>query len=230
MNPSGILRTRREGRRSGFPAALARAVLLLFAVPALAAAAGDGVPRVSMSAGGVLVPGQSVAVAWDALPPDVEEFELLLRCELPRPLTIRLTESENPSVRGFTWRVPGVACTGARLVVRVGEAGRESEWAVGPSFEIRPNRERPVQRLSFVRGEFWISDRPVVAAVMGGADALRRAAPRGEIPGEAVLSRASVRPPESGGPRDLLPEGPMAGPGRPGGAAGRAPLHLPLRI
>jgi len=95
-----------------------------------------GLASIRVSGGGVLHKGQVVNLTWDALPKDTEEFELLLLCEAPVPITLRLTECEEPELRFFSWRVPGLPSLRARIVLRRGEKGDESLWAQSQPFQI----------------------------------------------------------------------------------------------
>jgi hypothetical protein len=104
--------------------------------------------------------GQTLAVTWDSLPPATEEFELLLRCEAPVAITLRLTESQDPGLANFFWRVPGIPCDRARLILRRGEGGRETTWAQSEPFRIEVAPSAPVPRVTFLSGEYWVEDGP----------------------------------------------------------------------
>ena len=107
-----------------------------------------------------LRPGQAVRVHWTALPPGAEEFELLLRCESPVPITLRLTESQDPDLAYFLWRVPGISCDRARLLLRQGMEGREVLWAQSEPFRIEVSPSAATPKVAFLSGEYWVEDGP----------------------------------------------------------------------
>lgn len=188
----------RPGCRGG-GAALACAALLLLS---LASAAG---PRegaaVRLEGGSALSSGQVVRVTWDPLPPDTEEFELLLRCDLPLPVTLRLTESRDPASRDYLWRVPNAPCLSARLLLRRGGEEGEVLWAESAPFRILLPRGEPVSEAAYLRGELWLSPLPPrpSAGLREGAPALL------PLPGrppsaELVLPSKALAAPERGEP------------------------------
>ena len=107
---------------------------------------------------GPLVAGQEVTVSWDGLPAGTEEFELLLACDEPVPLTIRLTESMDPELTAYAWRVPHVACDVARLQLRAGIDEREVVWAASAPFRITASTEGAPDAVREHGGELWMED------------------------------------------------------------------------
>lgn len=105
-----------------------------------------------------LEPGQKVRITWSRLPPDTEEFELLLKCESPFVFKVRLTECKDPGLDAISWIVPRIPCQRARLLLRRGERGREIDWAWSRPFSIRGGLCAPVQKTAYYRGEFWATD------------------------------------------------------------------------
>lgn len=106
--------------------------------------------------GGPFDPGITVAATWAPLPPGTEEFELLLRCDLPTPITLRLTECERPELCSLEWIVPNLPCRGATLLLRLGLGGRELTWAQSETFRICADARLPVASAFFSRGELWL--------------------------------------------------------------------------
>ena len=151
---------RKGAGRSFFPVAAAVLAALLSSLGSLAQAPSAQRPpaAIRVEGGSALSAGQVVRVTWDALPPDTEEFELLLRCDLPRPLVVRLTESEDPRTGDFLWRVPSVPCLGARLLLRRGEGGEESLWAQSETFLIRPEPGGRISQVAHREGELWLPE------------------------------------------------------------------------
>jgi hypothetical protein len=213
-------------------------VAAAFAFAALAPAAwagGPASPRLTVGEGGTLRAGALVRVAWDAVPPDTAEFELLLKIERPAPLKLRLTECQDPATASLVWRVPDLPCGEARLVLRRGERRRETTWAVSETFSIAAagliELREASERVTFRDDELWMdvspSTRPTELDLdrrftEGGplqnlpACALRTAEDFAVGPAEdSALYRSSL---------GIL----LARPARP--VFPRMPLRLPLRI
>lgn len=131
-----------------------------------------GLSAIHVSGGAILRKGQIVTVTWDALPPDTDEFELLLQCEPPISIRLRLTECEEPEMRSFAWRVPDLPALEARIVLRRGEKGRELLWARSEPLQIiggadfaEPVVERRASvenapRVLLRDGELWLQENP----------------------------------------------------------------------
>lgn len=174
--------------------------------------------------------GQVVRVTWDALPRDTEEFELLLRCDLPSPLVVRLTESKDPATADFRWRVPSVPCLSARLLLRRGDGAEESLWAQSEPFLIRPEPGGKVARVAHMQGELWLPENGTCARAFRWETEASLVPELGDLPAGALspapapLARpAPCASPRSGAARDRRLR-------NAGLTMGRAPLNLPLRI
>ena len=68
--------------------------------------------------------GEVVTLRWTSLPPETEEFELLLSLDGGRQF-IRLTEMQEPDLESLEWRVPNLPSSDAHLRLRVGLNGEE---------------------------------------------------------------------------------------------------------
>lgn len=133
------------------------AISLLWAAVA-ASAACVPLDEISLSAGATLRAGEDVSLAWPTLPSDTDEFELLLLCEEPLRLKVRLTESRSPDITRFTWRVPAFPSGRARLLLRRGGLGGERLWARSHPFEIRSALGQMVHSVEWRSGELWLSE------------------------------------------------------------------------
>lgn len=213
------------------PHGLFAGVFLAFAgfVSLSSAAAASDLKAVTLSAAGDLRPGQEITVTWEPLPPDTEEFELLLRLEAPVALTLRLTECEDPSVEHLSWRVPAVPCDRATLLLRHGRKRREALWGMSLPFSIRRVPRGTLQRVTLRLGELWVCDAPAPHAIertaagitpfpSGGADPLEGGQPSGwTVPPNSRRFVQLSRPP---GPRWGARYGDSHG----------SPFRTPLRI
>jgi len=205
------------------------AACALCAATAAASAAVADPPVLRVEEGAILHGGQSVRVTWTALPAGAEEFELLLRCESPLSLTLRLTECEDPSLADLSWRVPELPCGRARLLLRFGDEGRESLWAQSEPFRIIPGSPAGTERVVLQDGELWLREGPAQAHDGLGAGALSVASAPGGTPCEAAIPplAAGFQPPPVA-PLARRAETPRPLP-RPQESPNR-PLNLPLRI
>lgn len=126
---------------------------LLLAVPM---AASERWGEICQPAGGrVLRAGEWAEVAWTALPPEVEEFELLLSLDDGASFAIRLTPQLDPGIGGYRWLVPNFPSRRARMRLRVGIDHHEIERPAGEPFEIVGEITRPLAGLRWVDGEWW---------------------------------------------------------------------------
>lgn len=160
---------------------LRRSVLLVAgwlasASPALAAlphGAGLGVEEAALSpgqvvlvrpaAGALLVGGSTAEIEWApaagaALPPALVEWEAFLSLDGGATHPFRLTPHLDLDHRRFTFPVPGVASTEARLLLRFGDEHQEMALEPGLRFEIvlPPGATVPYlapRALSILRGE-----------------------------------------------------------------------------
>jgi len=141
-----------------------------------------GLLAIHVSGGPVLRNGQIVTLTWDALPRDTDEFELLLQCEAPVSIRLRLTECEEPEMRSFAWRVPDLPVLEARIVLRRGEKGRELLWARSGPLQIIGGEDfaEPVgairaaaangPRVLLRDGELWLQENPLTRGLDEGAE------------------------------------------------------------
>jgi hypothetical protein len=100
--------------------------------------------------------GDVVNLQWTPLPPEAEEFELLLSLDGGRRF-VRLTEMQGPGARTLEWRVPNLPSDDARLRLRMGRMGEEIELELSAPFTIVGREDRPVACVSFREGEWWTS-------------------------------------------------------------------------
>jgi len=171
--------------------------------------------------------GESVNVTWPALPENTEEFELLLKVELPGSLTIRLTESRSPGLKSFTWLVPNVPCFSASLLLRKGESGEEETWGESAPFTIEYSRRTTLPMVVMKSGELWLTERsaPVMADDGGGRlQNLPASAPRAVMVNLYIAMRFSDG--ASNRESALNPEGDI----RSTRLLSKRPLKLQLRI
>jgi len=192
-------------------------------------------PRLVVGEGGTLHAGSRVRVAWDALPADTEEFELLLKIERPAPLKIRLTESEDPALASLSWQVPNLPCTGARLVLRRGDGENETTWAVSAPFVIAApglsTLRAPDERMTFRGDELWLETASDSRrAGLEEDHRLARGAPLSSLPAGALTdSKEFAAGASSGSSVHRTTHRSVTTP-PPHGGRGRTPLKLQLRI
>lgn len=203
--------------------------LCLGAAATAVAAASAGLEEVRLETGGTLRSGESVSAAWAPLPEGTEEFELLLRVESEIPFTLRLTECEEPSLTGLSWRVPDFPCSRARLLLRHGRRGREILWGTSAPFRIVAGRRAHSHHVVLRGGELWVREgaAPPWRGLHAG-DSRAFSAPNG-IPFEADGPSAGPEPLPP--PEGRLPAR-VARPSAPAlvTPTSRAPQDLPLRI
>ncbi len=180
-----------------------------------------------------LRPGARVSLSWGQLPRETEEFELLLVSDSPARLKLRLTESMDPALGPFAWRVPNVPCTRARIVVRMGDEDEEREWAESAPFRIAWDDGAPGAVVRTRGGELWLADGPSRApgsSMWEGGPALDRTLPgrreeaRGLVPTKGLSLAVS-----SDGPFLAAPTTPAATPSRVVERPSST-LPIPLRI
>jgi hypothetical protein len=100
--------------------------------------------------------GEVVDLQWTPLPPEAEEFELLLSLDGGNSF-IRVTEMQGPGARTLEWLVPNLPSHDARLRLRMGRMGEEIELELSAPFTIVGREDRPVACVSFREGEWWTS-------------------------------------------------------------------------
>ena len=100
--------------------------------------------------------GEVVRLRWTPLPPEAEEFELLLSLDGGHHF-IRLTEMQEPGLESFEWRVPNLPSGDARLRLRMGLRGEEIDLELSAPFTILSDDHEPVAGIAFRAGEWWTS-------------------------------------------------------------------------
>lgn len=93
----------------------------------------------------VLDGGARAEVAWEAagaLPPDVDEWEAFLSVDGGRHYSVRITPHVDATVRRFTFLVPNVAASDARILIRLGDERHERVIKLNRSFAIVPRLAR----------------------------------------------------------------------------------------
>ncbi len=181
----------------------------------------------------VLRPGQELTLSWSTLPEGAEEFELLLICESPMPINLRLTTCLDPRLRTYRWRVPNLPCDVARFRIRVGVEGEELTWAWSAPFRIAWQPRGPLAEVSLEGGEFWLSevqDRADLAFLDGPDSADSGALPaRRETLALPPQSRSLLVPSGSAGGSETIHR--QESPLRPCAREGTDPsFTVPLRI
>lgn len=141
-------------RSLGHWSPLALVAVLAFASPA-AAERNAGGELLLPAAGAVVRGGEVVKVTWAPVPPDVEEFELLLSLDGGKTFQLRLTAMLDPRLTSYIWHVPNLPTGAACLRLRVGVDGHEEMLQPGPSFRLLANASVPVERITFQDGEWW---------------------------------------------------------------------------
>jgi hypothetical protein len=149
-------------------------------------------PFASPARGEILAPGALVEVRWNAeceagdrdedfeRDRDAEdgreenEAELVLSLDGGMTFPIRVSGELSPCASRFTWRVPALPTTQARLGLRTGENERDEEErieVVSAAFTILLDPERRPETLYARGGEWWIPEAP---ARRGAEDGLRQ--------------------------------------------------------
>jgi len=148
-----------EARRPGWrqSSLIIGALLVFLNAKAVVAGANPFGRILAPSGGAVVTAGELVDVRWTALARDVEEFELLLSLDDGRHFSLRLTVMLNPRLRTYSWRVPNLPTETARIRLRVGREGRETEAEIGEAFRIVGAKDAVVAQPSFRDGELWMT-------------------------------------------------------------------------
>lgn len=117
-----------------------RSILFGLALAAMAAGARADVTLLAPRAGERLDGGREATLAWSArsLPPDAEEWEAFLSLDGGAYYAVRITPHLDTGVRTFRFRVPNVASTRARLLLRVGNETDEHLIELPEVFTIVP--------------------------------------------------------------------------------------------
>lgn len=134
--------------------------LALAGVLGAAAIAEAGVGRIVVpAAGDTLVAGTTAEVKWDRLPADVDEMELFLFVDADGSKRIRLTPQLDSTLARYVWVVPNLPTPHARLRLRVGRRGEETDGEPGDSFQIVGRADLPAAPILFSAGEWWAGGR-----------------------------------------------------------------------
>lgn len=114
--------------------------ILVVALAAIAASATADVTLIAPRAGEQLDGGREATIAWSAtsLPADAEEWEAFLSLDGGAYYAVRITPHLDADVRTFRWRVPNVASSRARLLLRVGNETNEHLIELAETFTILP--------------------------------------------------------------------------------------------
>jgi hypothetical protein len=135
-------------------------VRLLAAALALALPVAGGIPlRVTEPANGEVLRGGSLAtISWtpaDTLPPKVVEWEAFLSVDGGCYYATRITPHLDIDIRTFEFRVPNVASTDVRLLIRIGDEIDEKSVDVPLRLSIvaDPLVPPPMARFATGRGE-----------------------------------------------------------------------------
>ncbi len=108
---------------------------------ALAISAATPVELTAPRAGAVLDGGRETVLRWTAtsLPEHVEEWEAFLSLDGGRYYAVRITPHLDAGRRSFRWRVPNVAASNARILIRIGDERAEEAIEFPQTFTIVPN-------------------------------------------------------------------------------------------
>jgi hypothetical protein len=96
--------------------------------------------------------GRRVTLRWDALPPAVEELEILLSLDDGRSFGWRISPEIAGSEGTYPWDVPSLNAPAARVRIRAHVGGREVDGPVGPAFSIVADPALARDRWSFREG------------------------------------------------------------------------------
>jgi hypothetical protein len=146
----------------------------------------------SPSRGEILAPGALLEVRWNAeceareadrdfgrdrdgkREREANEAELVLSLDGGMTFPIRVSGELSPCASRFTWRVPALPTSQARIGLRTGEDESDEEERIellSAAFTILPDPERRPETLYARGGEWWIPEAP---ARRGLEDGLRR--------------------------------------------------------
>jgi hypothetical protein len=161
---SPVLTARSSCASSGWRTLALRARRATLAVAALTLAApllaSSPIDIVWPGEHGVLHSGQQVEIRWRSLDADVAEAELLLIVDDDTGFTVRLTPEFEPGRESFTWVVPSLPASAARIRLRVGVDGEEVESEPSESFRIEADTGDPLPPIGFRNGEWWMGAVP----------------------------------------------------------------------
>ncbi len=205
---------------------------LSFGLILLAATSGRLSAQVSVTppAFGTVRAGETAKIEWRGLPRGVAELELLLTIE-GRELPVRVTPQLAARAGVLLWRVPNLPSRRARLTIRYGLDGEETENAPSAPFEILPAAGDPPAVLAFREGEWWTQESAgdrFPGALSSREDGDRIQENREGPP--CAGSRVTVPGPEGTGSRTLRSETPSTPPSSIRPVLPRRPTEVPARI
>lgn len=128
---------------------------LLAAALLLSGVSGRSLASSVVSTEGAVRAGQEIHVEWSSLPADVEELEVLLSLDGSLERTVRLSGELDPALGSVRLRVPNLPAENARIILRVGIDGVESELPSETAFSIVAVPAVPLPRIAYRRGEWW---------------------------------------------------------------------------
>lgn len=150
--------------------------------------AATSVPRPSV--GATVTAGERVRLEWPSLPPDVDEFEILLSLDGGASYPIRLTPQLAPGTTVLTWEIPNLPTMAARVRLRAGFDGHEIEGAPSRAFRLLAREDLPPAPLRYADGEWWIS----VGASLWSLALTRRTEPTAQASKPAVEELGALAP------------------------------------
>ena len=120
-------------------------LLTAFAVAGIAFTL-EAAPRVDLiapRAGAILEGGHETVIEWSAasLPDHAEEWEAFLSFDGGKYYAVRITPHLDAGTRQFRWRVPNVAASSARILIRVGDEKDERVVEFPQTFRIVPGTD-----------------------------------------------------------------------------------------
>jgi len=121
--------------------AATKRILPAIALIAIAAAVqAQSVELIAPRAGALLEGGSETTLQWSAtsLPPHAEEWEAFLSFDGGRYYATRITPHLDADRRSFRWRVPNVAASNVRILLRVGNEREERAIEFPQTFRIVP--------------------------------------------------------------------------------------------
>jgi len=201
---------------------------LLFVGPALL---GSPITFQSPRANEPLVAGSVVTIAWDGVPADADEMEILLSLDGGRSV-VRIGKEADPEIHSWTWRVPNLPTGRAVFLLRFGRGGSEIVAGSSASFAIEPSPVTPLPEMSSRNGEVWVTQGTTGDPLPGLACGLPIpsivAGPTGFALWTGGGGSRLDRPSDTGRTPAGVPSPPLASRIAFAGLAGAAPL--PLRI
>lgn len=204
--------------------ALACIVFALVCSPSTARASGSPIPTPRLMASGPVHAGDLVEIRWDALPPDVDEMELILSVDGGRHYPIRISAELSGRENSFLWRVPNLGVREARLRLRAHHQWREVESRPGNEFSILSDPTRPAELDLVHEGGWWEGVEPIdvdASGLNGARPSFHNHA--GGTDGEAP-SRVRLLP----APVDRIDPAPMWSAARAAAASAHVPHAAPL--